>query len=155
MGLKLNQAWRGPHPTLDAAVDHAIRYGTNQQVPTVAIKDNEDGLFRCWKRSEVPDAKYAFAYTPDPKHAPTWTWPIVKLEASTDRDVIEIAASNWRRLAKLNAKTVNAPGTLKPYKVDVKHKTIRLYGRGVTLYTVIVRQNPKFPHDKLAALLPQ
>jgi hypothetical protein len=148
---RLNQEWRGPHATKDAAVAEAGRVADRKQKAVVVY--------------EITDARYANAYgdepqvaaglavftaVPNPEAAPSHAWPIVTVYVSSDVAVRDLHVANWREMSARQALKAGVTGALRPYKVSAGQKPLRVGGLSVTVYLAVVRKNPTFPHHKLA-----
>jgi hypothetical protein len=140
----LTSVWRGPHATLDEATHAAFMKAQSSQMPTLVVESHLDGSFTCAHPVDRPAGKIVHTVTPNPTLSPFNRWPFVTQGATTDQATRDAIAAYWRDYADRAAARAGATNGLVPFAVKTASKAIKLHGQRITLYSYIVRRNPKF-----------
>lgn len=159
MSPRFHASWYGPFADRAAAVDKAhrianktqravavFRVETTSEEPCHVLNYATDGPPSNW-----PGAPRSYVANPDPKARPKYSWPVLHIFASTDRVQRDVQVDSWRKQSERAAlAAIGVTNKERPYAVSVGETHKSFGGYRVPLYTLIVRQNPNFPHDKLA-----
>lgn len=149
--MSFSRLWRGPWPTLADAKTKA-RDAANARQAAVTIYRIGTGIDSVYElrlhydtapKAEGDTEVFAVAdVKPDPASAPYDKWPLMDIGAFSDLNMRNARAESWRQESRRLAG--NNPNTVQPYGIKTGEKVIKLNRMTLTLYTYVVRKNPKF-----------